>query len=366
MTKGLMRALRFAVGWKSGAQGVVEEEVEIQRVDGPVPGTLLRPRGGSGLRPGWVVLHGITRPGRRHPTLLRFAGALARSGAVVLVPEIPEWRSLHLAPEAVADTVRAAVLHLAELRMATPGGIGIVGFSFGVTQALLAAADPQLSRRLGGVAGFGGYCDFERTLRFLFQGTHEWEASHSLGDPDPYGRWVIGGNLLPATPGFEGTEAVAEALLALAREAGDLQVGSWEAVFDQRKGELEGDLSPSHRELFRAFAPPSNELPPEDFSRTMVPALARTARESSPLLDPLPLLNRISVPVRLIHGREDRLIPFSETLRLKAGFPPQADVRVYLTGLFAHSRRDTESSSGNQLKERLRFVRMLSDLLGLL
>jgi hypothetical protein len=56
----------------------------------PREATLVPPAGG-GERPGWVVLHGLTVHGRRHPAMQRFVRSLAASGAVVLVPDVPEW-----------------------------------------------------------------------------------------------------------------------------------------------------------------------------------------------------------------------------------------------------------------------------------
>jgi hypothetical protein len=67
--------------------------------------------------------------------------------------------------------------------------------------------------------------------------------------------------------------------------------------------------------------------------------------------------------VRLIHGRADRLIPFSESLRLREAFPPEADVQAYLTGLFAHSQRHRRRGPA-EISEQLRFLRVMTHLLG--
>ena len=369
MILGLRRAMAFAWKWRGGATGIPALESEVERGDRQVPATLLRPDGRSSPLPGWVVLHGVTRPGRHHPTLLRFARALAGSGASVLVPEIPEWRELDLAPEEAAATVRASVLHLDEREDVLPGRIGIMGFSLGVPQVLLAAADPALAGHLRGVAGFGGYGSLDRTLHFLFLGEHEWEGRTHRVDTDPYGRWVIGGNYLTRTPGFEAAEDVALALLELARQAGDLQVGAWEARFDSLKAELEGGIHPSRRLLYRAFTSPEragrNGGPPKGFLRDLAGTLAETIRRETPSAEPTRFLDRISLPVRLVHGRGDRLIPYSETLRLVEAFPRDKDVRAYLTGLFSHSQVDEEPPLGGVVAEQLQFLRMLSDLLTL-
>lgn len=363
MLKGFGRALTFAGAWRSGAPGLREEETELLRQDRSVPATIFRPAPLLSPLPAWVVLHGITRPGRRHPTLLRFVRALASSGAVVLVPEIPEWRALHLAPERALDTLRAAILSLAEREEAAPGRIGAIGFSFGVSAVLAAASDPALAKHLAVVAGFGGHCDLERTLRFLFLGEHDWKGRTYLGDPDPYGRWIVGGNYLDRVPGFGEATDVAEALLDLAREAGDLQVGAWESHLDSVKERLRRRVHPSRSDLFRALAPPAGERTPRELAEILGPGLALTARETSPLFEPSRFLDQVTVPVRLIHGRADRLIPFSESLRLREAFPPEADVQAYLTGLFAHSQRHRRRGPA-EISEQLRFLRVMTHLLG--
>ena len=366
MIVGIKRALGFAWKWRGGATGIQEDEVEVQRGDRSVPATLFHPNYARFPLPGWVVLHGVTRPGRHHPTLLRFVRALAGTGATVLVPEVPEWRELYLAPDEAQATIRASVLHLAETEGTLPDRIGVMGFSLGVPQVLLATTDPSLKGRIRGVAGFGGYGNLDRTIHFLFHGEHKWEGKSHVADPDPYGRWVLGGNYLTQVPGFEDAGDVAQGLLSLARRAGDLQVGAWESCYDSVKQDLLREIHPSRHDLFRAFAPPTGRAPPKELSSQLVPALAEATRAAAPYSEPISFLDRIAVPVRLVHGRGDRLIPFSESLRLAEAFPPTADVQVYLTGLFSHSQMDTAAGAEGGVEEQLHFLRILSDLLTLI
>ncbi|MFC1660570.1 dienelactone hydrolase family protein [Gemmatimonadota bacterium] len=365
MTRGLIRALRFARGWGAAGPRVLEEELEIDRGDRLLPATLFRPGHRKRSLPGWVLLHGITRPGRHHPMLVRFARALARSGAAVLVPEIPEWRELHLAPEQVADTIRAAVLELDEAPVTAKGRTGVIGFSFGAPQALIASTDPSLEGHLAAVVGFGGYCDLDTTVRFLFLGEHQWRGEVLTREPDPYGRWVLGANYLVRARGFEDAEDVAEALLTLARKAGDVRLAAWEGHLDGLKRKLEGGVHPDRRGLFRVFAPPAGENPPVGPVNELAPALAQAMRESTRMAEPGPFLKQVPIPVRLIHGWEDRLIPFSETYLLRSLFPDGSDVRVHMTGLFSHSQTNGVRGHVTALREKILFLRMLTDILGL-
>ena len=98
-------------------------------------------------------------------------------------------------------------------------------------------------------------------------------------------------------------------------------MGAWDACYDSLKEELLTGVHPPRHDLFRAFAPSTGETPARELSSQLVPALAEAARTTVPHSEPLSFLNSISVPVRLVHGRGDRLIPFSESLRLARGLP---------------------------------------------
>src|SRR5690554_6439481 len=108
-----------------------------------MPADLYVPLRAKRKLPGYVVLHGLTRTVRAHVGLRTFARAVAASGHAVLVPEIPEWRELRVAPAITLETIQAAVRELHDRPEVDPDRIALVGFSFGATQALIAASDPS-------------------------------------------------------------------------------------------------------------------------------------------------------------------------------------------------------------------------------
>lgn len=363
MHSGLLRTVRFAREWSTDARETVVEEVELRGPDGPIPATRYRP---AGLRrgPGWVLLHGITRAGRQHVSLTRFSRAIAASGATVLVPEVPDWVALRLAPHRTLGAVQAGVTAMEE-DPAVTGPPGLMGFSFGGPQALRVSGDPSLAGRLACVAAFGGYGEMARTLDFLLTGTHEWEGNRYQVRPDPYGRWVVAANYLTRVPGHEGAQALAEALWRLAAYAGDRFIESWDPSLDALKLELAETVPAEWRELFRFFAPPAalDPLPETAETRAWTRHLARSGLEVDPLLD-LPEVIRVPVPVFLVHGRNDHLVPFSETLRTaRRVSAPRVEVTV--TGLFSHSTGDPRPHGPvGWAREVLRLGATLRSLLG--
>lgn len=349
---------------------VVREEVSYHRGEETLPATLYRPaRAAADPLPGWIALHGLTYHGREHPSLERFARALAASGAVVLVPDLPEWRALHVAPAATVRTIRAAVLELDRSPLTERGRIGVIGFSFGATHSLIAASDPELEGHLAGVVAWGGYADIHRTTRFAFLGTHELDGQEHQLEPDPYGRWIFAGNYLHLLPEHTGDRALSDALLGLAREAGRLGIMSWSAETDALKAAARAELGPAQKELFDLVAPPAGRVyTPQERERleTLVRRMTERAVAHEPMLDGSGYLERVPVPVFLAHGRDDRLMPWTEMIRLRRALPEDRVVFSAITSLFAHSFGERRFPSPAVIWEAVRFVRLISRMIRLI
>lgn len=362
--------IRFLRQYLRPAGGTtVADEVSYQRGQELLPATLYRPAGAARPLPGWIVLHGLTRTGRHHASLVRFVHAVARAGNVVLVPEIPEWRELRVAPAITIDTIAAAVRALQQRDDVKHAHVGIFGFSFGATQALIAAADPGTAPLLRGIAAWGGYADIRRVFRFGLTGLHGIDGVTWQTRPDPYGAWIMAGNYLPHIPGYSGARSVADALHELALTAGERGVYAWDPVYDDDKRRLRARLGNDERDLFDLVAPPTTLSERErardlDRALALAEALADTALRLDPLLDPAPFLPRVDVPVLLAHGRDDRLIPFSETLHLGRALPPERRRSLTITSLFQHSG-GTQAGLGTlgTIREGLRFVLLLRRVL---
>jgi len=350
------RTMRFLHAWLRGARGVREVETTVA-VEGEAREATLYLPPGRGPAPGWMVLHGLTVPGRRHAAMMRFVRSLAASGAVVLVPDVPSWRALRLDPEAARATVRAGVMQLEGMEGVQPGGVGAIGFSFGATQVLMAAADPSMLGRLNAVVAFGGYSDLGRILRCLFVGEHEWEGVRYTVDPDPYGRWIVVGNFLTWIPGCEEMHAVAAAALELALEAGRRGEWAWGPHYDAMKAELSKDFTADERRIWEVIAPPSGVEPDPEAARALAERFVAEL-ERDPGLDPRPRLGDLRARVVLSHGRQDRLVPFTETLRMIRLLPPQTEATATITGLFAHSA-GAWLHPVHWLRETSTFVRLL-------
>lgn len=342
-------------------------ELTYRRIGEVLPARIYRISNRSRPGPAWVLLHGLTYHGRAHTSLDRFARALAASGATIIVPEIPEWSALRVAPAVTGQSISGAIDTLLAEKLAPADRIGVFGFSFGATQALSALADPGLGERVRAMVAWGGYYDIHRLFRFGITGEHELDGVEVQAAPDPYGAWIMGANYVTGIPGHERHTELAAALHELARESGRIGVYAGSQIYDPLKARLRERLPTYQRGLFRLFAPISGDAPPpRDEITELIGELAAAALRADPLLDPQPMIPALGVQTLIAHGRDDTLVPYTESLRLSRAIPETARAGCTITSLFTHS-----SGAGRTLnaltraRETARFCILLHRILRL-
>ena len=284
----------------------------------------------------FLIAPGLHYAGADDPRLDRFCRILAAAGHLVIAPFIPDYLALLPGDGAKRDFARA--LH-AMPRWSTERPV-LFSISFGSLLALAAAAEhPELVR---GVVLFGGYADFAATMRYCLTGAGR----------DPLNQPVVMLNLLaqlaPADP---------VALAAGWRRYVEATWGRPELKARERftaiARALAVDVPVSVRELFligTGAAPGAAELATEALSRFDARAL-----------DPTPYLARLRGRVDLVHGTDDDVIPYTQSLALAAGLV-QADARVHITGLYDHTgaRFPRPAVLARELRTMLRILRVLA------
>jgi len=242
-----------------------------------------------------------------------FATTLARAGFAVLAPDIRGFRQLRIRPTDARE-IADAFAYLARRPELAPGGrAGMFAFSYSVGPALLAALEADIRAQVRFVVGVGGYHDLPRAMRFFTTGWFEHGGQWQRITPDDTGRMVL----------------VYSSLDYLAD-------GADRAVFDrmvaQRMRDPHADLSVLAAELsteaHAVYALAVNADPAR-----FVELFARLPQAMRADIDQLDLARHDLGPLRarlvLVHGRNDNLIPYPESLALAAAVP-EGQARVFL------------------------------------
>lgn len=267
-----------------------------------LPGRLYLPND-SHAAPGIVLIHGVHRAGYDDYRLTNAARSIAAMGVVVYTPHIPDLAAYKVTPESVNVIGSAAQT----LRSHLGRPVGIMAMSFSGGLALMAAADSRYAPHISFVWAIGAHHDMARVGRFFATNESPRPDGTILKMPaHEYGALV----LIYSHPEdfFTSSDlpAAREAIRLLLRE-------EWNASHDAAK-----DLSPAGQKLMQSIYD-------KDRSSLREPLLASVARHESEYaaVSPSTVLKDIRVPVILIHGAGDDVIPPSETEWLARDIPPQ-------------------------------------------
>jgi pimeloyl-ACP methyl ester carboxylesterase len=319
---------------------VEESLTEIRTPSGTIRARLYIPKGIANP-PGMLIVHGVHHLAIEEPRLVAFARALSASGIRVLTPEL-----LSLADYQV-DTHSIDLIGYSARSFSQSVGqrVGVLGISFEGGLSLLAASDPRFDRFIRFVLSVGAHDDLQRVSQFFISdqiarpdGTLLHMAAHEYGP-------LI---LIYSHP----EDFFPRADANTAHEA--LRLLLWEKVDESRKrAEL---LSPASRKKMELlYHHHVDALAPE-----IEQSLARHRAEMS-AVSPHGHLQALHVPVLLLHGAADNVIPPSELLWLKQDVPHSDFVSALTTPLISHA-----SIAGNPtLADNLRLVHFMAQMLEL-
>jgi dienelactone hydrolase len=165
-----------------------EPRHEVTTYDSPdgtaLPADLWLPASASAENPVGAVIFvsGINSQGRSHPTLIRIADAIARSGAAIYIPELPFFFQAEVDASEVGRIV-ASFQALAGRPEVDPDRIGIMGISVGGSLSLVAAADPLIADQLAWVGAFGAYADAAEIMTDV--ASHQYRIDGQIVDWHP-------------------------------------------------------------------------------------------------------------------------------------------------------------------------------------
>lgn len=295
---------------------VVETRYALQTPNGAVPARLYAPADDE-KAPAVVLVHGIQHFGIEEPRLARFARAIAESGVAVMTPQLPGIEDYEISAGSI-QTIGDAVRAFSEQR----GGrkVGLIGMSFSGGLALIAAAGEGVMPHVAFVVAIGAHHDLSRVGRFYATGEVERpDGTFVQQAPHEYGPLVIVFGSLG--------DFFSEKDIPVARET--MRLLLYEDVAASRR-KAEG-LTPEGQKLMQElFAHQQSSLQP-----ALLLNIQRNAARLA-LLSPKDQLRDLRVPVLLLHGANDDIIPYTESLWLEREIPSGMLKQSLVTPLLSH------------------------------
>ncbi|HZP47231.1 MAG TPA: hypothetical protein VFB07_01765 [Vicinamibacterales bacterium] len=324
-----------------GADPTTEREITIPTTaHGDLRARIYSPRSHPSRRTALLV-SGLHPAGIDEPRLVRLARDLAADDLRIVTPDIPELSRFEITP-AITDEIEEAALWLrAHAPFANEAQIGLMGISFSGGLSIVAAGRPSLRGQVAYVFAFGGHDDLPRVLRYLCTGQEKLPGQQVSGErvltrpPHDYGVAVIllgiAERLVPPAQVDPLRAGVRRYLWASALDGG-VDKSKAQAEFDAVRAEAQRMPEPSatllREVLDRDVAHLGTRLLPYIGMYGGSPALS-VSKSPKP-----------TVPIYLLHGTEDNVIPPVESEYLADDLRGHAPVRLLLSGLISHAEAD--------------------------
>lgn len=295
---------------------VKRDSFRLETLDRPFDVDLYRPKGAGNGRL-IMFVHGMTVRGHRDDRVLDFCSALACLGFRVAVPLFELIRDLYIDPRQI-DECAATLLALADSEQLCPHRrLGLMAPSFSGNIAMIAATRPEVVNRVSSICTIGSYANIDTALEFLL------EAEHA----DEYGKLITLWNFIEH--GIGRKKRVIEGFRIAALDNGH-----------RRENTAEAGLPPYLETLRARERALFQELRHDRVARLAAWAKAyrtRPLQEIVSAFDLMPRLNQVKCPVTLVHGRDDDVIPATESELLyeklvRNGTP----AKLCLTQLISH------------------------------
>jgi len=338
---------RGTLAWVTSSPA--RERLQIPRAGEGITADLYYPRDGKRLA-AILLTHGIIEAGKDDPRLVRFAYSLARSGFVVLVPELPGMKSFRILLGDVDDIV-TSFRHLASLEIVDKKKMGLLGFSYGAGPTFMAAVDPSIRDQVKFLVSFGGYYDPVNVIRFITTGHYDYRDERGFLKPEPYGKWAFFINNLDYVESHKDRRILREVFEKEEKGRRD-EIGAL----------IEG-LNPQGRALYELLINTDPDRV-DHLIRKIDPGV-RDYLERLSMAQVIPLVNAYLL---IGHGSTDPLIPYTESLRLADAVQDKNKVHVAILRLFTHVDPAQKSFSTKEfltvyVPSMLKFYYLVYDLL---
>ncbi len=270
--------------------------------------------------PTLIIYPGASPAAEEHEAVNILARALASAGIRTFVPRIPSLKEVLVREESVEHMINV-YLAVEAREDVDPARIVGSGVSFGGSLFIKACLDDRLRGKPAAVLSYGSFFDFRQGLNFSITGVCSDGEKEYYIEPHDWGRIAFFHNYLEYLDEPCNPENVRQYLLDKVANDGENGDALYESFPEEDRVIINKILEDQSQEAI-AMA--------ESVLEKIEPIVER--------LSPSNFLYEIDFPIYLMHGANDNMIPFTETVQFaKALTESGREVKSFVSYLFSHS-----------------------------
>lgn len=304
-------------------EAVTQRDLTIPTPDGDLQARLYLPAKHPDA-PGLVVFHGVHHLGMDEPRLEAFAQAMAASGLNVLTPELPAIKDYRVS-EASIRAIGESAKWFAQQR-GQP--VGVMGLSFSGGLALVAAANPTYAPSMKFVFAVGSQGAMTRVASYYRTGSDPRpDGTTEILPAHEYGPLVLEYEHIEEFVPASDVKPIGDVLRAHLYEDKDAEISAMKLLNARQTAEakslMDAASSSTRSLLFTSENKHSAEMQQ---------------------LSPEAHLHDLTVPVFLLHGEADNIIPAAETLWMASQLRAEYLQAALVSPMLSHLDMNKEPS----------------------
>ena len=289
-----------------------------------------------------ILYPGASAKGENHPKLVTLARSLAVNGVKVFLPRIPHLIDLRLSEDILKWTVHFYKWVFNNFGIEN-NQINLGGISFGGVIVLKSCLDPfLLKNKPNSVLVFGTSYDAKTSMEFMYSGKITFNKEEIKIKPDPWSVIVILHNYLSHIDAGYNTKKIEKALKFLIYEKYEKFEEAINNLKDHEKNLIDDTMDLNN----------SNEL------KRIMDIILNECSDKIDFFSAKKWCSKIPNNIFIIHGKNDSLSPFTESIKLDNKLQNSS---LLITELFEHRDISNKISIFSKFKEIFKIGNFLSN-----
>jgi len=283
-------------------------------------------------KPTFILFPGASPFAEDHPGMIGLATTIMNLGYNVFIPRIPPLKALNIKSENV-EWFAKAYDEIINRNDVDKTNVAIIGISFGGSLLLKATLDEKIkSNPPRSILMYGSCFNFESGLNFLLSGEVKHNGKIVHIPPNEWGLTVLFHNFIKNVDAGFDTSAVQTVLAARVADKLD--------DVDRLKAELnEHDFKFVDSILTAKCTPQITKIAKQ---------IIESQKDSLKQVSPSSFCEKIEMKVFIMHGANDSMVPYTESVKLGNSLPNN---KLLISYIYEHKEISTNSGLMTKLKE---------------
>ena len=286
-----------------------------------------------------IIFPGASPYAENHPGMIMLGNALRNAGYNVYLPRIPALKNLILEKENI-DWFAHCYQEIANKRIKRKQDIMIVGLSYGGASLLRATLDPRMqSPKPKSILSYGTYYSISTALDFFMTGVIKYNNMTYQITPHEWGPIVLFYNFIDTIETTYDKIKLKEILKYRIKDQHEQVKKEIEKLDESKEKQLlenilAGNLTEEMKELVQMMIEKNNDL--------------------LSYLSPENWIQKIQDKVFIMHGANDSMVPFTESIYLDQHLNNST---LLISFLYEHREISTDRGLLFKLKEFIKLIR---------